>query len=211
MPTRGAAPYLEQAIESVLAQTQPGWSLFISENGPGELEDRVKPFLGDERVRFSPTGEDLGAARNHTRLLEAGTAPYVAILHDDDRWDPEWLARRVDFLERHPECGFVFGGNREIDGESRVTASSELVLAEGVHQPEEIVPLLVRHNIVGIPTVLARLLVLLGALQRIEEQAHGRASGAGSRSGSPRSSRRMFSLKCGEGMRDSRKNSSSGR
>ena len=156
MPTRGAAPYLEQAIESVLAQTEPDWSLFISENGPGELEDRVEPFLSDERVRFSPTGEDLGAARNHTRLLEAGTAPYVAILHDDDRWDPEWLARRVDFLERHPECGFVFGGNREIDGESRVTASSELVLAEGVHQPEEIVPLLVRHNIVGIPTVLAR-------------------------------------------------------
>jgi glycosyltransferase involved in cell wall biosynthesis len=156
MPTRGAAPYLDEAIESVLAQTYGNWSLFVSENGPGELEERLRPYLGDARIRFSPTGEDLGAARNHTRLLEAGDAPYVAILHDDDRWDPEWLERRADFLERHPECGFVFGGNREIDEESRETASSELVLAEGVHQPEEVVPLLLGHNIIGIPTVLAR-------------------------------------------------------
>jgi glycosyltransferase involved in cell wall biosynthesis len=156
MPTRGAAPYLDEAIGSVLGQTHGEWSLFVSENGPGELEERVRPYLDDPRVRFSPTGEDLGAARNHTRLIQNGTAPYVAILHDDDRWDPEWLERRVRFLEQHPECGFVFAGNREIDEDSRETAQSELVLAEGVHRPEEVVPLLVRHNIVGIPTVLVR-------------------------------------------------------
>jgi glycosyltransferase involved in cell wall biosynthesis len=156
MPTRGTAPYLDEAIESVLGQTFGNWSLFVSENGPGQLEGRLRPYLGDQRIRFSPTGEDLGAARNHTRLIEAGDAPYVAILHDDDRWHPEWLERRVDFLEQHPECGFVFAGNREIDEESRETVSSELVLSEGVHRPKEVVPLLLGHNIIGIPTVLAR-------------------------------------------------------
>jgi glycosyltransferase involved in cell wall biosynthesis len=156
MPTRGAAPYLDEAIGSVTAQTYGSWSLFISENGPGELRERVEPYLGDSRIRFSPTGEDLGAARNHTRLIQEGDAPYVAILHDDDRWDPEWLERRVDFLEQHPECGFVFGGNREIDERSQVTSSSELVLSEGVHASREVVPQLVGHNLVGIPTVLVR-------------------------------------------------------
>jgi glycosyltransferase involved in cell wall biosynthesis len=158
MPTRGAAPYIGEAIASVRGQTHADWSLLISENGPGggELEERLAPFLADERIRYSATGGDLGAAQNHTRLLKAGEAPYVAILHDDDRWDPGFLERRVEFLERHPGCGLVFSGNREIDESSRETARSELLLAEGVHQPGEVVPLMLRRNIVGIPTVLVR-------------------------------------------------------
>src|SRR6185312_10022575 len=110
MPTRGEAPYIGEAISSVRTQTYPDWTLHVSENGPGggELQQRLAPYLADERVRYSATGGDLGAAQNHTRLLRAGDAPYVAILHDDDRWDPGFLERRVEFLERHPECGFVF-------------------------------------------------------------------------------------------------------
>jgi glycosyltransferase involved in cell wall biosynthesis len=158
MPTRGEAPYIGEAISSVRTQTYPDWTLHVSENGPGggELQQRLAPYLADERVRYSATGGDLGAAQNHTRLLRAGDAPYVAILHDDDRWDPGFLERRVEFLERHRDCGFVFSGNREIDETSQETARSELVLAEGVHGPAELVPLMLRRNLVGIPTVLVR-------------------------------------------------------
>ena len=79
MPTRGEAPYIGEAISSVCAQSYADWTLRISENGPGggELEDRLAPYLGDERIRYSATGHDLGAAQNHTRLLRAGDAPYV--------------------------------------------------------------------------------------------------------------------------------------
>ncbi len=158
MPTRGAAPYLEQAIESVLAQSFASWRLLISENGPGggDLEERIRPYLADERVQYSPAGKDLGAARNHTRLIQTGSAPYIAILHDDDRWDPQFLARRVEFLEARAECALVFGANREIDERSRETGRSQRVLTEGVHAPEEFAPLLIRHNVIGIPTVLVR-------------------------------------------------------
>ena len=41
------------------------------------------------------------------------------MLHDDDRWDPEFLARRLAFLEEEPECGFVFAGFRLDLGERR--------------------------------------------------------------------------------------------
>ena len=158
MPTRGEAPYIGEAIGSVRAQTYADWTLLVSENGPGggELQERLSPYFADGRVRYSATGSDLGAAQNHTRLLQAGDAPYVAILHDDDRWDAGFLERRVAFLERHPECGFVFSGNREIDESSQETGRSELVLTEGVHEPGELVPLMLGHNLVGIPTVLAR-------------------------------------------------------
>jgi glycosyltransferase involved in cell wall biosynthesis len=158
LPTRGEAPYIAEAIESILAQTHRAWHLLISENGPGggELEERIRPYLADPRSEYSAMGEAVGASKNHTRVIQYGSSPYVAILHDDDRWDPEFLARRVEFLESHPECGLVFSANREMDERSRETGRSRQVLAEGVHPPEEFVPLLLRHNMIGIPTVLVR-------------------------------------------------------
>jgi hypothetical protein len=158
MPTRSVAPYIHQAIASVLAQTWTNWTLLISENGApgGELERELQPYLADPRIRYQAIGADLSAATNHTRLISDGDAPYVGILHDDDRWHPEFLARRVEFLEGHPECGFVFSGNYEIDGASRRFGESKLVLPAGVHRPQELVPVLVRHNVIGMPTLLVR-------------------------------------------------------
>jgi glycosyltransferase involved in cell wall biosynthesis len=158
VPTRGAAPYLEQTLDSVLAQTFEDWSMLISENGPegGELEDRIRRYLSDPRIHYSATGGDLGAAQNHTRLIQAGSAPYVGIIHDDDRWHPEFLARRFEFLEAHAECGFVFSGNLEIDEQGREVRRSRLVLAEGAHESAEVAELLMQRNVIGIPTVLVR-------------------------------------------------------
>ena len=42
MPTRSVAPYIHEAIDSVLAQTRPDWTLLISENGaPGGSSSRT--------------------------------------------------------------------------------------------------------------------------------------------------------------------------
>jgi hypothetical protein len=158
MPTRGVAPYIRESIESVLAQTHQNWTLVISENGApgGQLEQDLTPYFADPRIRYMTVGADVSAATNHTRLIQTGDAPYVGILHDDDRWHPEFLARRVEFLERHPDCGFVFSGNQEIDEQSQQIGSSKLVLAEGVYTPQEFVPLLVRRNVIGMPSLLVR-------------------------------------------------------
>ena len=158
MPTRSVAPYIHEAIGSVLAQTRQDWTLLISENGApgGKLEQDLRQYLSDPRIGYQAVGADLSAASNHTSLITSGRAPYVGILHDDDRWDPEFLDRRVDFLERHPKCGFVFSGNYEIDSQSRWIEDSKLVLREGVYEPREFVPQLLRHNIIGMPTLLVR-------------------------------------------------------
>jgi glycosyltransferase involved in cell wall biosynthesis len=158
MPARGRAPYIGEAIESVLAQTMPAWSLLVSENGApgGKLAEQLAPYLEDSRVRYRSVGTDVSPATNHTRLIVDGTAPYVGILHDDDRWHPQFLERRVAFMEAHPGCGLVFSGNYEIDSTSERTRSSELVLAEGVYEPQAFVPILLRRNVIGMPTVVVR-------------------------------------------------------
>jgi hypothetical protein len=89
-------------------------------------------------------------------LIQHGDAPYVALLHDDDLWDPGFLERRVEFLDRNPDCGFVFSGNKEIDASGQIVGETEFVLPEGVHPPQIVFPLLYRHNVIGQPTTVVR-------------------------------------------------------
>lgn len=158
IPTRERPDLVCEAIESVVAQTLPDWRLLVSENGPcgGETEEAVGPYLSDPRVNYSCTGTDVGGPENWTRLIRRGDAPYVALLHDDDLWEPGFLERRVTFLEAHPECAFVFSSNKEIDTDGRVTGQAPLVLPEGVHPPQAFFPVLYRHNVIGVPTIVVR-------------------------------------------------------
>jgi glycosyltransferase involved in cell wall biosynthesis len=159
IPTRGEGRYLQDAIESVLAQTFTRWRLVVSDNGaqPGRAEATVASYLGDRRVIYSPTRAELSAAANYTRLVRAGAARYVGILHDDDRWHPSFLERRVDFLERHQECGFVFSGTTIIDGDGRPRGATPLPFrCEGVVPSAELVAALYLRNVVPVPSVVVR-------------------------------------------------------
>lgn len=154
IPTRGRPRYLREAVESVLGQHLTRWRLTVRENGPGTDESRaaVEPYLGDPRVRYVFNGEDVGQAANHTLLVRDGTAPYVAILHDDDRWAPEFLHRRVAMLDAHAEVGLVFGGAVNIDESGRRLSDSDIPFSEGIPPAEVLVRLLYEYNCIGVPS-----------------------------------------------------------
>lgn len=158
IPTLGLTPYLLESIESVLDQTLSAWRLVISENGPGDdrLRSALKPYLRDSRVSHVVTGERVDRGENYTRLIRAGTAPYVGLLHDDDRWSPQFLKRRVEFLGKNPTCALVFSEYNVIDDDSSRRAASRLEIAEGVHTSSSIFPKLYRRMFVATPSVLVR-------------------------------------------------------
>lgn len=158
IPTYGRPRYLAESIESVLAQTHEAWRLVISEDGPEspEVAAVVQRYAADRRIAYRSTGVHVGAAANLTSLIQKGSAPYVAILHDDDRWDPGFLEARVRFLERHPACGLAFSGNTDIDERGATIGRSRFTLAEGMYEPAEFAPVLLRRNVICAPTVLVR-------------------------------------------------------
>lgn len=157
LPTRSVVSgarleYLRQAVASVLAQTWTDWRLVVSENGaePGRaVAEVLAPYARDERVVHSPTRADLSAAGNNTRLIRTGDAPYVALLHDDDWWEPGFLERRVRFLDEHPDCAYVFGGNILVGPDNEEIGRSSPALGAGRHLPQAYVPLLLRRE--GMP------------------------------------------------------------
>jgi 2-polyprenyl-3-methyl-5-hydroxy-6-metoxy-1,4-benzoquinol methylase len=159
IPTTGSAPaLLAEAVQSVFDQTLPNWRLTIGENGPGldSVREALEPYLADPRVTHHVTGTVVERGRNWTNLIRTGTAPYHGLLHDDDRWGPGFLERRVSFLEDHPSCGYVYGGTIVIDEAGRPRGRTILPLPPGVQRSATIVPALYKRNWIGVPTFLAR-------------------------------------------------------
>lgn len=158
IPTLGGGRFIAEAVESVGLQTMRRWSLFIAGNGVAR-EDLVcaagvQPRAGV--IEIDAIEETISQARNWTRVIQHGNAPYVALLCDDDRWDPKFLEDRVTFLDQHHDCGFVFSGYVRIDETGRALAESELVAPTGVLQPESFVPLLFQRNVISPPTLVVR-------------------------------------------------------
>jgi glycosyltransferase involved in cell wall biosynthesis len=158
IPTHGRPRYLRNALDSVLAQTFESWRLTISYNGPGgdDIGAIVDRYLSDPRVHLVTTGTQVSAAQNATRAMRVGHAPYVALLHDDDRWDPGFLARRVSFLESHGTCGFVFSHCNYIGEAGDVVFRYTVDLREGVQPQRTFLRELYRQNVIAMPTVLSR-------------------------------------------------------
>lgn len=121
-PAHNVAPWIGEAMDSVLAQSESrfGYLVVDDHSGDGTADIVRERAAGDGRVRLlqSPT-RGSGAARN-TGLLKA-RAPFVAFLDGDDRWHPDFLDTMLTAFGRAPaEVGAVFCHSRVMLTSGRV-------------------------------------------------------------------------------------------
>lgn len=106
MPAHRDSEFFRAALASVLAQTLTDLEVVVGDDSGGDLRAAVEA-AEDPRVRYIPHPERLGFVGNHIATLDACTGRYLAILHDDDLWVPDYLERMVGVLEDDPEVGLV--------------------------------------------------------------------------------------------------------
>lgn len=109
------APYIEQAIESALAQNYPDFEVIVVDDGStDDTRARVNRF--GERVRYVyQTNQERSAARNHGAALSRGE--FLAFLDGDDILFPDKLAVQAAALERRKDAGLVASGFQYMDGD----------------------------------------------------------------------------------------------
>lgn len=102
-------PWVEEAVQSVLAQTFSDLELLVVDDASTDdgLE-RVRAFK-DPRIRILGTDVNMGRPTAANRGYDAARGEYVAVLDADDRMLPERLAKQVAFMDAHLEVGVSSG------------------------------------------------------------------------------------------------------
>lgn len=119
MPAYNAGQFIEQAIESVRAQTFPNWELLIVDDGSTDGTAAILARQNDSRIKvLHQPNAGVSAARN--AALDVARGEFVTFLDADDRLPPNALMLRVSYLQANPQVDIVNGGIRVTDGEETV-------------------------------------------------------------------------------------------
>ncbi|HEY8210653.1 MAG TPA: glycosyltransferase [Myxococcaceae bacterium] len=97
IPTYQRAAYLQEAIESALAQRYPRIEVLVSDDGASEEVRRVAEAAAarDARVRYWRNPRTLGLAGNWNAIVQQARGDFVALIGDDDRLLPDFAGHLV--------------------------------------------------------------------------------------------------------------------
>jgi hypothetical protein len=123
---------LAQAVASVLAQTYPGEFEVVVSDDSGRLGEVVERF-GDPRVRWVPNPAPSGPAGNLRHAVEQARGDVLAMLNDDDWWEPSFLETCMAVLDADPSVDVVFTDQwLDVDGRR---IRHRFPYAPGRHEP----------------------------------------------------------------------------
>jgi glycosyltransferase involved in cell wall biosynthesis len=111
MPMYNAAPYVGEAVRSVLGQTFSDFELIVIDDGSKddsatEVERAAK---GDARLRLiRQSNSGVSVASNKGTELARGE--FLARADSDDICLPNRLEKQVGYLREHPDCVAVGAG-----------------------------------------------------------------------------------------------------
>lgn len=109
MTAHQAELWIEQAIESVLAQRFQDFELVIVDDGSLDRTAKIiRQYAWHPKIRpfHLPSQSGIAAARN--RVLQEARGKYIAVCDADDMMLPGCLQRLVGVLERNPRAGWAY-------------------------------------------------------------------------------------------------------
>jgi GT2 family glycosyltransferase len=112
IPAYNTAPYIAEALDSVLAQTFRDFEIIVINDGSPDTEE-LERVLAPYRSRITYIEqENRGSSAARNAGLRIARGRYVAMLDSDDLWEPDYLAMHVQTLEEDPSIDVVFPNAR---------------------------------------------------------------------------------------------------
>src|SRR4051812_2927463 len=128
MPVRNALPYLDRAVESILAQTHDDFEFVILDDGSndGSSESLRRWAVRDRRIRLVEGGGTRGPVGSSNFVVGQGRAPIVARMDADDIAHPDRLQCQLAVLARRRDAVLVGSVWEGIDRRGRVVREADL-------------------------------------------------------------------------------------
>ncbi|AQX80778.1 glycosyl transferase family 2 [Plantibacter flavus] len=116
MPFYGRFDHFQAAVESVLAQSDPDWTLTIVDDvypdlAPGEWA----VALGDPRITYLRNEVNLRPSKNYRKCVSLMTGEFSVIMGCDDVMLPNYVRRVRELIADHPDASIIQPGVSVID------------------------------------------------------------------------------------------------
>lgn len=116
LPHYGDLALVQEAIASVMAQTDPDWRLVIANDDLGnEAAKEWFESLDDPRIEYHLNEENLGVNGNFRKVLSLATNPLCQIMGSDDVMQPTYVEWLVAAADSHPDVDVFQPGVLTID------------------------------------------------------------------------------------------------
>ena len=107
IPAYNSVHFLQEAIESCLAQTYPSFEIIVVDDGStDETAALMQDHYVDHVQYIYQTNMGPSAARN--KGVAAAKGEYIKFLDADDQLLPEHIQQCVTVLQQQPNCGVVY-------------------------------------------------------------------------------------------------------
>ncbi len=106
-----SVPWLEEAVESVLAQAYENWELLLIDDGSSASDLlNALPTLAarDRRIALARDGEHKGISAASNQGLGLARGEWVTFLDHDDVLEPDALFQVLKLLQTHPDADLIY-------------------------------------------------------------------------------------------------------
>jgi len=120
MPVYNTAPFLREAMDSMLSQTFSDFELIVLNDCSPDNAEEILDTYDDPRIVRYRGEKNVGLSNVLNIGIELARGKYIARMDSDDISLPNRLQVQVDYLEAHPEIDLVsvgmqlFGDKEEI-------------------------------------------------------------------------------------------------
>ncbi|MGD8751439.1 MAG: glycosyltransferase family A protein [Anaerolineales bacterium] len=109
-----AESFIQEAVESVFAQTYKKWEILLIDDGSTDSSTKVALRYeaqnpGQVRYLEHLNHQNLGMSASRNLGIQNSQGDYVAFLDADDVWLPHKLERQVAILNSQPEAAMLYG------------------------------------------------------------------------------------------------------
>ncbi len=108
IPFYSGLDFLRRTLDSLLAQSDPRWRAFVSDDSPdpltGQQVEQLVGSLRDARITYHRNPRSLGISGNWNRCLDLAETDLVTVLHADDELLPAYCGNMRAAAERHPSA-----------------------------------------------------------------------------------------------------------
>lgn len=112
------APFVAEAVQSVLDQTLREIELIVVDDGSTDGTPDIVSRIDDPRIRLIRLTPNRAYHPRNT-ALDVASGEYLAFQNSDDVWAPDKLAQQLAVMESQPKLEACFTGVQIIDGSGR--------------------------------------------------------------------------------------------